>query len=147
MRGSWLVVLMLGGALAACQRHAAPAGSAGPPAEAPIADAGMDGDWQRVWEGVLPCVDCRGIQTRLELRHVQGQQTYVLMESYLGQDEPVRFEQHGDWQESRASGMPTAYQLDPARFGPVYQLQEDGALVLRDRASQGNIPDYRLQRQ
>lgn len=145
MRRWGCLVLLLGLPLAACQRHSAPAASAVPQAQAPIAESG-DGDWRRVWEGVLPCADCRGIQTRLELRRSQGQQTYRLEEFYLGDGEPSRFEQHGAWQERRA-GTEVSYQLDPDRFGAVYQLQEDGALLLRDRASQDDIPDYRLQRQ
>lgn len=38
-------------------------------------------DWNGVYEGVLPCADCEGIQTQIELKN---DQTFVKNEEYLG---------------------------------------------------------------
>lgn len=102
------------------------------------------------WQGVLPCADCAGIETRLVLRRDGGQRSYELEEVYLGGDDDNRFHESGPWRE-------TSLQLD-GRASTVYELGEagqrrfrllpDGALQWLD--SEGRTPanelDYRLQR-
>lgn len=41
-------------------------------------------DWAGVYQGTLPCADCEGIKTVLEINE---DKTYVLSEIYLGQSE------------------------------------------------------------
>jgi copper homeostasis protein (lipoprotein) len=143
-----LVMLVLA-AVAGCQREqgAAPKAdaSASPPAE--IADFGGE----RTWQGVLPCSDCLGIDTRLVLRMEGNRRHYVLEETYLGASEPNRFERKGGWIEMReghddAAG--TVYVLDPDRAPRRFRLQPDGGVeLLTGGGSDGApSPEYRLQR-
>ena len=101
-------------ALAGCDRDSAPADRA---ADAPVeADAGEAGtapaadDFDRTWLGVLPCADCDGIQTRLQLRRAGGRQTYALEETYLGADGEAVFTQAGQW--VRDDGDEGVFRLD-----------------------------------
>ncbi|WP_310994313.1 copper resistance protein NlpE [Aequorivita marina] len=41
-------------------------------------------DWSGVYEGVVPCADCEGIKTVLELK---DDGTYLLSETYLGESD------------------------------------------------------------
>lgn len=140
-----LLVLL---AIAGCQRQQEAAPAAGNPGEAtgPIADFGGE----RVWQGVLPCSDCLGIDTRLVLREQGGRRRYRLEETYLGAPEPNRFEREGGWSETRVGRDDAAgivYVLDPERAPRRFQLQPDGGveLLMGDTAS-APAPEYRLQR-
>jgi copper homeostasis protein (lipoprotein) len=140
------VVLLLG----ACQRSEEPqgAGTAAAPgaADAPLADFGAE----RTWQGVLPCSDCLGIDTRLVLREEGRQRRYRLEETYLGAGEPNRFERQGPWLETRlGEGVaPTVViVLDPERAPRRFRLQPDGGLeLMTGEADAPTAPEYRLQR-
>ena len=138
-------------ALAGCDRDSAPADRA---ADAPVeADAGEAGtapaadDFDRTWLGVLPCADCDGIQTRLQLRRAGGRQTYALEETYLGADGEAVFTQAGQW--LREDGDDGAFRLDPdSPASRRYALRPDGSLDQLDRRGEPLQPEgqYRLQR-
>ena len=138
-------------ALAGCDSDSAPADRA---ADAPVeADAGEAGtapaadDFDRTWLGVLPCADCDGIQTRLQLRRDGGRQTYALEETYLGADGEAVFTQAGQW--LREDGDDGAFRLDPdSPASRRYALRPDGSLDQLDRRGEPLQPEgqYRLQR-
>lgn len=111
-----------------------------------------DDAFERSWQGVLPCSDCEGIQTRLTLRRAaDGTQDFELEETYLGDDADNQFLLAGAWRETRQGvqdGTATVFRLDPDGADQWYQLQPDGSLELL--GSQGrpraNGIGYRLQR-
>ena len=154
----WLAAMSLAAllALSGCGRSdtdADPAGSA-PPApaagEAP-APAPADSAFDITWQGVLPCADCDGIQTRLRLIADGEGRRYELQESYLAADGGELFEAQGAWTEQVRdfdSTSTVVYELDTNGAKRWFALQPDGALELLeapDRAS-GNALAYRLQR-
>ena len=143
-----LAALVLAGALGACQKRAEPDASPGSSAAAPegeVADFGRE----RVWQGVLPCSDCLGIDTRLVLRVVDGRRSYVLEETYLGASEPNRFEREGHWVETHegVDSVSTVYVLDPDRAPRRFRLEPDGGVeLLTGNATDDPVPEFRLQR-
>ena len=142
-----LSLLLLCAALAACGKQDAPAAASKPEpkADAPIADIGGE----RVWQGVLPCSDCLGIDTRLVLREQGGRRSYRLEEVYLGAAEPNRFEREGRWSVESEGEDSTAlvYVLDPDRAPRRFRLQPDGGVELETGdTGHGPAPEYRLQR-
>ena len=103
------------------------------------------------WQGVLPCADCDGIQTRLRLvADAQGRR-YELQETYLADAGSEVFEAQGTWTEETATldGQPTVvYQLDTGGASRWFALQPDGALEMLD-ARESPMADglaHRLQR-
>ncbi|HIQ35099.1 MULTISPECIES: copper resistance protein NlpE [Acinetobacter] len=52
-------------------------------------------DWNGTYKGVLPCADCEGIETELELN---ADKTYELKETYLGKGDGKAFESKGSFQ-------------------------------------------------
>ena len=128
----------------------------GPDGEVASAPAGAAADedaaaFERTWLGVLPCADCDGIQTRLQLRSDPEGARYLLEETYLGGEGDNRFVQEGAWREEAAeiNGAPAeVYRLDPDGPGRWFWVQPDGALEMLE-AEGRPAPDglaYRLQR-
>lgn len=117
---------------------------------APGADAGPEA-FERTWLGVLPCADCDGIQTRLQLRTDPDGARYLLEETYLGGPGENRFVQEGAWLEEATEINGEAaevYRLDPDGPGRWFWVQPDGALEMLE-AEGRPAPDglaYRLQR-
>lgn len=113
--GAWLLLA----ALAACdgQRGAAPA------VIAPI----EQGEGRVEWNGMQPCADCEGIETRLVLTRDGGRRNFVLSETYLA-ERPVRFVASGQWQRERDLLQLRAE--DGSRLS--YALLADGRLQPRD---------------
>ena len=145
-----LLLLAATFALAGCDRDAAPA-TDGPDASAApdaTADARAEADdFERTWLGVLPCADCDGIQTRLQLQRDGDAQTYDLEETYLGADGEAVFTQAGQW--VREDGDDGAFRLDPdSPASRRYALRPDGSLDQLDRRGEPLQPEgqYRLQR-
>lgn len=140
-RIAWFCLLACLG-LAACGRETAVPSPTPGPAERSV----------RVWQGVLPCSDCRGIETRLALSSDRGRREYVLSESYLGAQR-VDFDQTGAWREtvpsSSPAGLRTLILLDPGEPRERrFALIDDGSLELLD-ADGSRLADgfaYRLPR-
>jgi len=74
-------------------------------------------DWAGVYEGVMPCADCPGIQTRLTLN---GDQTYELSTLYLDRENTARIVR------GRFSWQPNgnAITLDAQRGGQQFMVGE-----------------------
>ena len=51
-------------------------------------------DWQGSYSGILPCADCEGIETTLQLN---TDNTYTLTSSYLGKDESLTNKKEGSY--------------------------------------------------
>lgn len=122
--------------------------SAEAPAEAPAeADDAMDASWQ----GVLPCADCDGIQTRLHLIAGPQGRSYELQETYLAGDGGESFETRGTWTRESAvldDEATVVYRLDTQGASRWYSLQPDGALEMLEGPAR-RTPDglaHRLQR-
>jgi copper homeostasis protein (lipoprotein) len=144
-----LLAALLG--LAACRGEPAPAPEAGTPPPGKVAAPAAGEHFEMSWQGVLPCADCDGIQTRLLLRADADGQRYELEETYLGEDTGNRFEQQGRWvQETLRMGAQSGvvYRLDPQGPSRWFWLQPDGGLEMlegQDRPAIDGI-SYRLQR-
>jgi len=158
-RSAFLLLLAatLALALAGCERDAATDAArddADATATAPADEAFEAGeDFERTWLGVLPCADCDGIQTRLQLVRAGDERTYALEETYLGAEGEAVFRQEGRWVEEPVEGLDAAgtsgYRLDPGTpASRRYLLRADGALDQLD--GRGRLLDgdgqYRLQR-
>lgn len=153
VRFAWLAcVLAVGcsGGDDAADRAAAQAPSWSTAPALPGSDPQIEGS-ERTWVGLLPCSDCKGIDTRLELRFARGRRDYLLTENYLGDHGTATFQRRGGWTEASevVDGEPQVlYILDPEQGGQRYSLQPDGALELLD--GNGREPSqavaYRLQR-
>jgi uncharacterized lipoprotein NlpE involved in copper resistance len=90
-------------------------------------------DWAGVYKGVLPCADCMGIETQLEL---QSDLTYVLQTRYLGRsEEPFTEQGRFIWNEagSKIRLQHASDGVSHYRVGEniVEQLDLDGK-VIRD---------------
>jgi copper homeostasis protein (lipoprotein) len=134
----FLPALCLVLALSACDRGAAPEAPAGAPDAVAGGEAAPDGpaaaeSFERTWLGVLPCADCDGIQTRLQLVRDGGAQTYELEETYLGAEGDAVFTQRGTWVQEGDGASAGLFRLDPdAPTGRRFELRPDGALDLLD---------------
>ncbi|MGE0095238.1 MAG: DUF333 domain-containing protein [Alphaproteobacteria bacterium] len=92
------------------------------------------------FEGVLPCADCSGLDTRLQLKEDKagaGKGTYVLSENYIGKSK-TPLKSSGRW--AALKGTPkdpsaTVYALDPgnAKKARYFLLRADGSLLSLDR--------------
>ncbi|WP_460456873.1 copper resistance protein NlpE [Arenimonas alkanexedens] len=105
----------------------------------------------RTWLGVLPCADCDGIETRLQLRTDPDGGRYLLEETYLGGPGQNRFVQEGDWREESTvidGADAVVYRIDPEGAGRWFWLQDDGGLEMLDSEAQPSADGlaYRLQR-
>lgn len=156
----WLTAFLLAAllALAGCGRNDADTDTdagAGPPA--PPAPASGDApspsasSLDATWQGVLPCADCDGIQTRLRLVADDQGRRYELQETYLAREGGEVFESQGAWAEEAAvlDDQPTVvYRLDGNGASRWFSLQPDGALEMLDgqeRATADGLA-HRLQR-
>jgi len=66
-------------------------------------------DWPGVYKGVLPCADCEGIETELELK---ADKTYELTQEYLGKGKDNEFKVKGRF--SFDANQPSMISLDQA---------------------------------
>ncbi|KFN42261.1 copper resistance protein NlpE [Arenimonas oryziterrae] len=138
--------------LAGCQRSAQDAGGETPAATSPPpAEVVAGEDSERLWQGVLPCSDCLGIDTRLQLRQAAGRRTYALHEVYLGGRGVNAFDQTGDWLERTVAidgASAEVIVLDPRGRAQSFWLHDDGSLELLDTEGhpQAHGEALRLQR-
>lgn len=86
------------------------------------------------WSGVLPCVDCDGIDVMLELeREDAAAGRYRLLETYLGADEAPGFELSGEWREARCRlGDDEGQCIELVESGQRWFRHDDGALQAID---------------
>ena len=138
--------------LAGCGRSPSEAEPPAPPVAGATETPAPGGEaLDATWQGVLPCQDCDGIQTRLRLIADGQGRRYELQESYLATEGGELFEMQGTWtqQDTEVDGVPTVvYQLDTNGASRWFALRDDGALEQMqapDRAS-GDALAYRLQR-
>ncbi|ALS98323.1 copper resistance protein NlpE N-terminal domain-containing protein [Lacimicrobium alkaliphilum] len=101
-------------------------------------------DWAGVYEGVLPCADCEGIQTRLML---SADGNYQLSETYLGEDSRAfqskgEFEWLDDGLRIRLLGRTSAPGLYQVGENQLFHLDQDGQRISGELAAQ-----YRLAKQ
>lgn len=67
-------------------------------------------DWFGVYRGILPCADCEGIETEVELRR---DHTYTIRRHYIGKDAERVFENSGDFVWNDAGNTVIFQNLDP----------------------------------
>ena len=98
-------------------------------------------DWEGRYTGVLPCADCEGIETTINLK---GDNTYLIHEAYLGKGvDPV--EESGNFAWTQDGGT---IELETLNGGKrIYKVGEN-TLIARDTKGneiQGDMADlYRL---
>jgi uncharacterized lipoprotein NlpE involved in copper resistance len=88
-------------------------------------------DWAGTYKGVLPCADCEGILTELEIRE---DMTYRIRTVYLGRDDAV-FRRSGgfSWMED---GSRILLDDDGSGGGGEYYLVGEGRLFVLDTRGQ-----------
>lgn len=99
--------------------------------DAPRAPGSQDADsgTHLVWQGVIACADCAGIDTRLWLD--QGTQPhYQLVEAFMDGQEAQYFREEGRWERSGARLVLHAQAGGVRR----YRIGPDGSLVATDHA-------------
>lgn len=76
------------------------AGDADPEAARPSPVAELPDEIDTRWRGVLPCVDCEGLEVDLQLRRdAGGPAQFILAERYLGGAAEGEFTTSGEWRE------------------------------------------------
>lgn len=136
MRNPILGLILLGvltASLGGCRRDE----SESPVAARSPAPAGpsrvLASDDQRLWQGVLPCRDCLGIDTRLLLSEQGGQRRFTLQEIYVGAGDGKPFERSGPWIETTqriGKDDATLVVLDPDGAATAIRQLPDGTLEL-----------------
>ena len=101
-------------------------------------------DWNGTYKGILPCADCEGIKTELELN---SDKTYEIKETYLGKGDGKPFESKGSFQfDSKNSSI---IELDKAGDSRKYFVAEGylKALDLEGNEITGALADrYQLKK-
>ena len=101
-------------------------------------------DWNGTYKGILPCADCEGIKTELELN---SDKTYEIKETYLGKGDGKPFESKGSFQfDSKNSSI---IELDKAGDSRKYFIAEGylKALDLEGNEITGALADrYQLKK-
>ena len=107
--------------------------------EEKISSAAVDdsaSDWPGIYSGVIPCADCEGIETTLQ---INPNMTYVLSETYLGKsDQPPQRNGAFTWNKAldkiKLAGIesgPSEYLVDT---NGVWQLDINGKKITGDLA-------------
>ncbi|MCH7331626.1 copper resistance protein NlpE [Acinetobacter modestus] len=117
--------------------------------EAPVADTAHTAenalDWNGTYKGILPCADCEGIKTELELN---SDKTYEIKETYLGKGDGKPFESKGSFQfDSKNSSI---IELDKAGDSRKYFVAEGylKALDMDGKEITGDLADkYQLKKE
>lgn len=102
-------------------------------------------DWNGSYKGVLPCADCEGIETKLELN---SDKTFELEETYLGKGDGKSFESKGSFQFDRNNT--SIIELDKAGDSRKYFVAEGylKALDLEGNEITGALADkYQLNKE
>ena len=125
---------------------AKPAPTASPPRGSVPAPSGEARSVVAVYDGVLPCADCSGIETRLVLLAADpdtlGDATFELRETFVGTRDGERsFESRGPWVARRGApdlGDATVYTLNPGDPSKArsFLVVDDRTVELLDRNGQ-----------
>ncbi|QER39136.1 copper resistance protein NlpE [Acinetobacter suaedae] len=102
-------------------------------------------DWNGTYKGILPCADCEGIETELELN---SDKTYELKETYLGKGDGKPFESKGNFTFNSANT--SIIELDQAGDGRKYFVAEGylKALDIEGKEITGDLADkYELKKE
>ncbi len=102
-------------------------------------------DWNGTYKGVLPCADCEGIETELELNL---DKTYELKEVYLGKGDGKPFESKGKFTFNNTNT--SIIELDQSGDGRKYFVAEGylKALDLEGKEITGELADkYELKKE
>ena len=102
-------------------------------------------DWQGTYQGILPCADCEGISTQLNL---SADETYVLKTQYLGQSDKA-FIQKGSFVWHKGGTAITLGGINPAEAPTQYQVGENKLTQLDlegNRITGGLAEQYVLKR-
>lgn len=94
-------------------------------------------DWQGTYQGILPCADCEGIQTKIL---INSDNTYIKFITYLGKDEKeVQSQGNFSW---NASGSEIT--LESEDKPNTYKVMENALMVLdmEDHMIRGQLEDH-----
>lgn len=95
-------------------------------------------DWPGVYEGILPCADCEGIKTTIQ---IDTNNTYQFTSIYLGKEKPLKQAKKGkfSWNESGSTIIldgitdgPNQYQVGENK---LFQLDMQGQRITGNLAS------------
>lgn len=95
---------------------------------------GLAEDFDGVWQGVLPCADCAGIEVELTLRRAPSEPAqFRLTERYLGGVDEGEFSTEGGWREDPCSfDNQTGRCIVLAEVAQRWFRHEDGSLQAID---------------
>ena len=102
-------------------------------------------DWNGTYKGILPCADCEGIKTELELN---SDTTYEIKETYLGKGDGKPFESKGSFQFDNKNS--SIIELDKAGDSRKYFVAEGylKALDMDGKEITGDLADkYQLKKE
>lgn len=95
-------------------------------------------DWQGTYEGILPCADCEGIATSIQLK---SDMTYILKVSYLGEKKSTSSEKKGKflWKSDGVGIMLEGLDNAPNQYmigeNKLFQLDNQGKRIQGNLAS------------
>lgn len=93
-------------------------------------------DWPGIYEGILPCADCEGIKTTIQ---IDTNKTFEVNTVYLGKDKPLKQAKKGTFSWNASGGSIT---LDGITDGPNQYLVGENKLIQLDMQGQritGNL--------
>lgn len=102
-------------------------------------------DWNGTYKGILPCADCEGIKTELELN---SDKTYEIKETYLGKGDGKPFESKGSFQFDNKNS--SIIELDKAGDSRKYFVAKGylKALDMDGKEITGDLADkYQLKKE
>lgn len=130
-------------ALAGCGGDGDAEGDVAPATEAEVGLAPLPERFEGAWSGVLPCIDCEGIDVTLELQREAGAVGgYRLVETYLGAIDAPGFETSGEWREDACvlAGEPGRC-ITLVESGQRWFRHVDGSLQSTDAKGRPLDPD------
>ena len=97
----------------------------------------MSLDWAGVYTGTMPCADCEGIETTIELK---DDHTYVAHYKYLGKGDN-EFTEEGTFTWSSTGSVVT---LESGDNTSLYKVEENRIILLMDdgELNTGELADY-----
>jgi len=95
-------------------------------------------DWIGVYKGTMPCADCEGIETTIELRN---DQTYVAHYKYLGEGDANEFIDEGTFTWAVTGSIIT---LESESETSQYKVEKNRLILLTQEGelNTGELADY-----